>query len=292
MACTWLGMGSAHAATAILQDNIDRPLRYTPEGTDFVITNGELFFNRPLYTNSAFRVDGGDKPEFALYLPGRGGNLRLGIVSGASSKWLNNAAQVVTRYRPGSLLYEISDPLLGEQGKLNLTVMVLPTGQGLIVRVASVNALPVTLVWGYGGANGATGQRGGDIGTENQPITNFFQLQPANCSGDAFDMRNGSFMLQFRAGTARTAADMNILGVVPPDTKLAVADANQWKSLGSLMASAGSSPRLPVLFGQTPLASGAPVYLALQRLDAAAAAELPVYVEAGGAAPDNTATAT
>jgi hypothetical protein len=288
-ALTLFGAAWSHAATAILRDNIDRPLRYTPQGTDFVITNGELFFNRPLYTNSAFRVDGGDKPEFALYLPGRGGNLRLGIVTAAGGKWLNDAAQVVTRYRPGSLIYEISDPLLGEQGQLNLTAMVLPAGQGLIVRVDTVNAPPLTLVWGYGGANGVAGSRGGDIGTENQPITRYFQLQPANCSGDTFELRNGSFTLQFRAGNARTGAATNILGVVPPDAKLAVADANQWNAFANLMASAGATPQLPVLCGQTPLSAGTPVYLALQRLDAATAAELPVYVEAGGAAPDETA---
>src|SRR5436190_6444601 len=42
-----------------------RPLRYQPDGTDFVIENGSEFFNRPLYgTNTAFRVDAGDRPEF------------------------------------------------------------------------------------------------------------------------------------------------------------------------------------------------------------------------------------
>jgi hypothetical protein len=51
-----------------------RPLRYHPEGTDFVIENGSEFFNRPLYgINTAFRVDAGDRPEFSLYMPGRGG---------------------------------------------------------------------------------------------------------------------------------------------------------------------------------------------------------------------------
>jgi hypothetical protein len=40
-------------------DNIERPLRYRPDGADFVIENGTEFFNRPLYgTNTAFRVDG------------------------------------------------------------------------------------------------------------------------------------------------------------------------------------------------------------------------------------------
>ena len=34
-------------------DNISRPLRYTPVGTDFVITNGGEFFNRPLYGGSS-----------------------------------------------------------------------------------------------------------------------------------------------------------------------------------------------------------------------------------------------
>ena len=38
---------------------------------------------------SDFRVDAGDLPEFSLYLPGHGGNLKLGIIStrGVQSKW-------------------------------------------------------------------------------------------------------------------------------------------------------------------------------------------------------------
>jgi hypothetical protein len=55
-----------------------RPARYTPDKGDFVITNGSELFNRPLYGgNSGFRIEAGDRPEFALFLPGRGGNLRL-----------------------------------------------------------------------------------------------------------------------------------------------------------------------------------------------------------------------
>src|SRR6266481_3658433 len=69
-----------------LESNIERSLRYWPYGTDFVITNGAECFNRPLYCpNSGFRIDGGDKPEFSLYLPGRGGNLRFGIKTSAGT---------------------------------------------------------------------------------------------------------------------------------------------------------------------------------------------------------------
>jgi hypothetical protein len=288
LAMLLLGAPALRAATPNLQDNLDRPLRYTPEGTDFVITNGDESFNRPLYTNTAFRVDGGDKPEFMLYLPGRGGNLRLGILTAAGGKWLNDAAQVVTRYRPGSLVFEISDPLLGEQGKLNLTAMVLPTGQGLILRADTVNAPPVTLVWAYGGANGVEGTRGGDIGTEGQPVSRLFQLQAANCEGDEFALAGNSFTLQFRAPRARNGAVTKILGVAPAESKLAMADASQWASLTGLLATANTPTEAPVLIGQTPLASGQPVYLALQRQPQPGenlSAELPVYVEAGGAPP-------
>ena len=75
--------GGTHAAPN-LESNIERPLRYRADAGDFVIVNGAETFNRPLYgRNTAFRVDGGDRPEFVMYLPGRGGNLRLGLRSGA-----------------------------------------------------------------------------------------------------------------------------------------------------------------------------------------------------------------
>src|SRR5690242_8306683 len=87
----------------MLQGSMERPLRYAPAGTDFVITNGGEFFNRPLYGNhDAFRVDAGDMPEFSLYLPGRGGNLRIGVKTPGGVKWLNECDEIVARYRPGS----------------------------------------------------------------------------------------------------------------------------------------------------------------------------------------------
>src|SRR5579864_7235460 len=91
--------------------NKERTIHYRPEGEDFVCLNGTLRFNRALYgTNTAFRVEAGDLPEFALYLPGMGGSFRLGIIAGSKSKWLMNAKSIKAIYRPGSMLYEISDP--------------------------------------------------------------------------------------------------------------------------------------------------------------------------------------
>ena len=41
--------GQTLAATPLLLTNVERPLRYRPDGDDFVIKNGAEFFNRPLY---------------------------------------------------------------------------------------------------------------------------------------------------------------------------------------------------------------------------------------------------
>src|SRR6186997_3518109 len=84
----------------------ERTLRYHPEGNDIVIENGDKRFNRALYGgNTAFRAEAGDLPEFALYMPGMGGNLKFGLIKGDSSKWIIDAKNIETRYRPGSMIY-------------------------------------------------------------------------------------------------------------------------------------------------------------------------------------------
>lgn len=99
------------AASVFLTNNLDRPWRYTPDGTDFVITNGAEFFNRPLYGGSRpFRVEAGDEPEFSRYLPGRGGNLRLGFRAGGKSIWLPAAKEVVRGRWPATAFSRPPNP--------------------------------------------------------------------------------------------------------------------------------------------------------------------------------------
>ncbi len=270
-----------------LEGNIERPLRYQPDGQDFVIENGTEFFNRPLYGgNTAFRVDGGDRPEFVLYLPGRGGNLRLAIRSAGGARWLHDAAQTTTRYRPGELLYEIRDPLLGPQGVLRLAVAAWHQTEGLAVRAAGDNlADGLELVWAYGGVNGQRGTRDGDIGTERVPISEWFQLQPEFCADNRFELAAGSFTLRAKAAT--------ITGLVPAGAQMGLGDAAHWNDLSGLIESVGpplaggpdkarrQAPALPVLVGRVPLANNSPLYLSLQRLAANDSAELDTYREAG-----------
>jgi hypothetical protein len=260
-----------------LESNIERPLRYHPEGEDFVIENGTERFNRPLYGgNSAFRVDGGDRPEFVLYLPGRGGNLRLALRQGPHAKWLHETAQITTRYRPGSLLYEIRDPLLGPSGRLQLHVLAYHEAEGLILRV-NTERLPedLELVWVFGGVNGQRGTRDGDIGTERVPISEWFQLQPGFCADNRFLLQQDGFLLQSKAATLK--------GILPTGSTLSLRDASLWQDLSALLTSSPqAAPSRPLLMGQCPLREGVPLLLSFQRVPGAEiTAELGTYVEVG-----------
>jgi len=268
-----------------LEDQIERPLRYHPDGTDFVITNGGVFFNRPLYGGyTSFRADAGDVPEFSLYQRGRCGNLRLGWTSGGQAKWLHEAGEVVARYRSGAMLYEVHDPLLGD-GVLKVEAIGTRAAEGLLVRAELIGASNnVELIFAFGGVNGMRGRRDGDIGTENIPISEFFQLRPEQCRDNAVALVSNSFAVRGRPGV--------IAGVISTASTLSVATANSWSRADALVASANAEAEEPVVLGQVPLAAGVPVVIGVQRLASSDNADevLEIYREvarqAGGPAVD------
>ncbi len=231
-----------------------RPLRYQPDGTDFVTTNGNEFFNRPLYGgNTGFRVDAGDRPEFAFFLPGRGGNLRFAVSANGQSVWLHEAESVVARYRPGSMVYEVRDELLGTE-PLTLTAIPLAGNEGLILRAES--KAPVKLLWAFGGANGDPGRRNGDMGGERMPLAEFFKLRPEHCRGNAFKIGNDSFTLPQKTGT--------LVGLTPPGTRLTIADAASLASPARLLESSGKPTETPLLLGESNLSAASPAFLAIE----------------------------
>ncbi|GEN75280.1 DUF4450 domain-containing protein [Chryseobacterium hagamense] len=175
--------------------NNDRELHYREDNGDFLLVNGKYRFNRALYgDNRASRVEAGDLPEFALYLPGMGGNLQFVIRKGNSIKKLINADQIETRYRPGTMLYDIKDQILGK-GSLKLTVLAQAKEEGLVVKMEMVNVDPFTIVYAvYGGASGTTFSRNGDTGAD--PESGFYLL-PEYCLNNLFQMNKNQFQLRY-----------------------------------------------------------------------------------------------
>jgi len=244
---------------AMLADNLARPLRYTPENGDFVIVNGDEFFNRPLYGGSSpFRVDAGDRPEFTLFLPGRGGNLRLGASTATGHTWLHEAAHIVARYRAGSMIYEIRDPRLGP-GTLHLTVLSPRSAEGLVVKIETKGFnQPIELLSAFGGIDGHRGNRDGDIGTDRLPVREFFRLKPEFCAGNVFTLTEDSFVVRARAGA--------VAGLLPAGTRLHLADASLWDDLQALLPPSESVPDRPIAVARSRLAPDTPSFVSLQNV--------------------------
>ncbi len=239
--------------------NIGRELRYEPQGRDFVAVKGDGWFNRSLYGGSSkFRADAGDVPEFSLYLPGRGGNLRLGIRTAAGSKWLHEADEVVARYRPGTMRYEVRDALLGDGG-LSVVALVAREQEALLVRVKAdgVDAPEPELLVAFGGVDGWRGRRGGDIGCESQPVAELFRMNAARCAGNRVAHRDDSFAVH--------GPPALVAGRLSGEVELGVAAAGDWEDPAALFNRPGDGGETPVVTGRCRLGDE-PRFIAIQRL--------------------------
>ncbi len=255
---------------------VRRAIRYAPDGEDFVISNGSRRFNRALYgTNTGFRIEAGDLPEFALYLPGMGGNLKFGLIRAGSGKWLTEADHITARYRPGAMLYDIRDALLGD-GRLLLDVLAMPDAEGVLIRAVFENVTDeLTLLWCFGGASGKRFNRDGDIGADPESC---FYLKPEYCGDNVFALRENGFALQFGSGKVLSEAERyeiqhlptgqppgapgdkqkRLLGITPPGTVLKLADARQQADPLRFFSSDGSAA--PAVAAKIGIHTGQPVY--------------------------------
>lgn len=208
----------ANAQTKLWHDK-ERKIHYLPKGKSFECTNGTRRFNRALYgTNTAFRVEAGDLPEIALYLPGMGGNLKFGMIAGEWGKWLTQASKIRTTYTPGMMQYEIHDLLLG--GTLFITVLALPDKEGAIIQTHYTGTSKnITLMWAFGGATGKRFSRDGDIGADPESS---FDLKPENCIGNEHKFDGNRFTYIYSQGKW-------IAGIFPTDQHH-LADATQQNS--------------------------------------------------------------
>ena len=202
-----------------------RKIHYAPEGNSFVLKNGTRKFNRALYgSNTGFRVETGDLPEFAMYMPGMGGNFKLGLTNGKESKWITEAAKIDTRYVLGIMQYTIEDPIL-EDSKLFIDVVALKESEGFIVKVYGKKiSKNINLIWAFGGATGKKFSRDGDIGADPESV---FYLQPNYCLNNKYTLKKESFLLDYgsESNKQKTGNNKSLSGFFP-NSEIRLADAN------------------------------------------------------------------
>ncbi|MBO9203778.1 MULTISPECIES: DUF4450 domain-containing protein [Niastella] len=243
--------GAMPAVVKGIQTNRERSLHYQAEGTDFVTVNGKMRFNRALYgTNTGFRIEAGDLPEFALYMPGMGGNFKLGLISGNKSIWLTAAKSIKAIYRPGSMLYEVKDPLLGN-GTMQIAVLALADGEGMIIKTQFVNVnTKAALCWVFGGASGKKFSRDGDIGAD--PESSFY-LQPDYCKDNTYSISKNSFHLLYGTGRVLTEDERYEIQY-KPKTELSGTINKNLKQLSAIAPTASIIKLTDATQQQTPLA--------------------------------------
>ncbi len=255
---------SAQTATPSLWHNKQRTIHYKPEGKNFVCVNPTRRFNRALYgTNTAFRVEMGDLPEFAMYLPGMGGNSKFGLINGNKSKWLTDIKNIKAVYRPGSMMYKIKDSMLGN-GTLHLTILALADTEGMIIKIQLDHVSKnVHLLWVFGGATGKKFHRDGDLGAD--PESSFY-LQPSYCTGNVYQIEKSVFHLSFGTGKNNIKSNVEsnlkfLSGIIPSGIKIQLADANEQSNPLQLYSSKATS--LPVVTAMLD-ASSSPQYFLIQ----------------------------
>ncbi|WP_348799827.1 DUF4450 domain-containing protein [Flavobacterium adhaerens] len=216
-------------------NSASRRIHYVPDADGFLLQNGTRKFNRALYgSNTGFRVETGDLPEFAMYMPGMGGNLKLGFGDENQSKWFTEFQQITTRYANGKMYYAIKDVSFAKT-EILLEVVALTDKEGFVVKAKVQNANPKQfLFWAFGGATGKKFSRDGDIGADPESV---FYLQPDYCKGNVFDLNKNDFVLQYgsESNKKKIGNDKQVQGFFPT-SEVKIANANKQRSPSDLFS--------------------------------------------------------
>jgi len=226
--------------------HLEREVRYKPVGEEFVNVNGDKRFSRAIYgTNTGFRFETSDYPEFGLYMPNLGGSVDLAVKHGDKAVWVKDLEWVESRFVSGKRIYMLKDKALLGNGSIRLTALALSDADGFIVRTEA-KGLPdgVQLVWIYGAASDKRFSRNGDIGADPADC---FWLEASKCAGNQYDIQGQGFTVNYGKGKA-------LSGLFPKETMLRTADAAQLKDLEKLLSSQKSET--PLLIASQPVRSG------------------------------------
>jgi len=239
---------------------LDTPL-YTVEGDAFVRHNGDRYCNRPLYCNHTYAVAlGGDKP-YAMVGDGKAflGNLMFALVRQGQGKWLHNATDITSKYRPGRMEWIVKDAAWGAT-TIHLEVVPAAQGAGMVARVRVENVLPGdTLLWASGGFHYEKASILMTMDMTSQPMAYIMRgFQATDCANNQVQAQGNSWTLQTTiAEKSKTLA----VGTCSADTKIVFADAGAWENPVALLSSHGK--KLPIACGTVALADNQDVYWAL-----------------------------
>ena len=165
------------AITGVMANDELRPVHYMPDGTSAVAVDGKTRFNRGLYgAHSGFRVDCSDMPEFGVYLPRMGGNLRLTLPEG----------KCMARYTPGRMNYS--------QGGVEVEAQVMRSTDMALWSIHNTTDRKITVPIRFGGVADKKFSREGDLGVD---AADCFDLKPEYCTGNIFTVKGNNVKVEY-----------------------------------------------------------------------------------------------
>lgn len=165
------------AAFAAAAGSDVRPRHYTPQGRSAVTVDGSSRFNRALYgAHSGFRMECSDTPEFGIYLPHMGGNLRLTLPHGSCT----------ARYTPGRMDYE--------QGGVRIEAQVMRDSDMALWGITNTTRKTVEIPVRFGGVADKKFSREGDLGVDDPTC---FDLKPEYCTGNIFEIHGDTVTVEY-----------------------------------------------------------------------------------------------
>ena len=238
--------------------------RYTAEKGTIVGKNTGRYNNRPLYINNtnAFILTG-DQPIARLvkgeYLYG---TFMLAIERKGKGKWLQQCDQITSIYRPGRMVWEITDTAFRGL-KITLEILPMATTTGMAVRV---NAEGVQqgdkLIWTFGGAQWRKGQNlSWKLDVMGHPELLTWGFIPEEC-------RNNQVKTTGQTGFVSLAHSTNhsklftVAGGCSSDVKVDVGESSVWSNATVFKQSQPQD--LPILKGTAALKQGKTIYWAFE----------------------------
>ncbi len=244
-------------------ESLQTPI-YTVQGDAFVGHNVAKYSNRPLYCNHIYAIVlAGDKPLCQVGNMGHIlGDLMFALVRNGQGKWLQDASDITSTYRPGRMEWTVKDAAWGGTSVL-LEAVPAANGTGMVEHVRVDDAQPGDkLVWASGAARieKASILWSYDM-ISQKPKYLYRGFTPQDSDGDKATANGSSWTLQAPADDAPTA-----VGTCSAPTQAMVADAGTWMDPNALTSSQPSSS--PLVCGTIDAASGKDIYWSLVGPDA------------------------
>ncbi len=263
--------GAASSVFAGKQPRVDLGAVVTPiyqvEGNAFVRHDGAGYSNRPLYCNHIYgAVLAGDKPygilgEETNIL----GNLMFALIRGGTGRWLQDASDVTSKYRPGRMEWIVKDKAWGAT-VVHLEMAPAAAGPGLVAHVRVEQGQDGdTLVWASGAAT-----------IEKQSILWEYDMirlpgkagnplmgrgfVPADCERNETAVNGASWTVQAGGSLPVT------IGRCSADSKMWVGDADAWDDPVALLKKRGYAR--PLACGSVDLGANPDIYWSFLGMDA------------------------